>query len=117
MIVDRSLAIRIDGLFQPTGGTKPGRPASRTQTDLTMKRDIRRHLPENGMRRRPTDAGKAMPLNDVSVKNCASHFNHELILRRPYFKDKIVDMTQRQTRVGIAGQPHTDEDDGAQHID
>jgi len=36
MIVDRSLSIRIDGLFQPTGGTEPGWPASWTQADLTM---------------------------------------------------------------------------------
>jgi len=47
------MAIRIDGLFLPTGGTKPGRPASWIQADLTMKRVIRRHLPENGMHRRP----------------------------------------------------------------
>ena len=82
-----------------------------------MKRDVRRHLPENGMHRRPTDAGKVLPLNDASVKTGASRFNHELILGRSYFKEIIVAMAQRQSRVGINGRPRADEEDGVQHID
>jgi len=82
-----------------------------------MKRDLRRHLPENGMHRRPSNARTALPINDVSVKTGASRFNHELVLGRSYFKDKIVAMTKRQTRVSINGRPRADEGDGVQHID
>jgi len=82
-----------------------------------MKRDIRRHLPENGMRRRATDAGKVLPLNDESVKTGSSRFNHELITGCSYLKALIVAMAQRQNRVGINGRAGADEEDGLQHID
>jgi len=40
-----------------------------------------------------------------------------MILGRSCFKDKIVDVTQRHTRVGINGRPRAEEEDGVQHID
>jgi putative transposase len=40
-----------------------------------------------------------------------------MILGRSYFKDKIVAVTQRQTRVGINGRLRADEEDEVQHID
>ena len=43
--------------------------------------------------------------------------NHELVLGRSYFKDKIEAMTQRQTRMGISGRPRVEEEGGAYYID
>jgi len=65
----------------------------------------------------PTDAGKALPRNDVSVKTGAFRFNHEQVFGCPHLKNKIVSMTQRQTRVGINGRSRADEEDELQHID
>jgi len=41
--------------------------------------------------------------------------NHELVLGRSYFKDKIEEMTKRQTRLGIPGRPMIGED-GATYV-
>ena len=41
--------------------------------------------------------------------------NHELVLGRSYFKDKIEKMTKRQTRLGIPGRPMIGED-GATYV-
>ena len=38
--------------------------------------------------------------------------NHELVLGRSYFKDKIEEITQRQTRIGQAGRPRAEEVEG-----
>lgn len=43
--------------------------------------------------------------------------NHELVLGRSYFKDKIEVMTQRQTRMGISGRPRVEEEGGVYYID
>lgn len=43
--------------------------------------------------------------------------NHELVLGRSYFKDKIEAMTQRQTRMGIPGRPRVEEEGGVYYID
>lgn len=43
--------------------------------------------------------------------------NHELVLGRSYFKDKIEAMIERQTRLGIPGRPCVREDDGVYYID
>jgi putative transposase len=43
--------------------------------------------------------------------------NHELVLGRSYFKDKIKAMTQRQTRLGIPGRPRVEEEAGVYYID
>lgn len=36
--------------------------------------------------------------------------NHELVLGRSYFKDKIEEMTNRQTRLGLPGRPKIEEE-------
>ena len=41
--------------------------------------------------------------------------NHELVLGRSYFKDKIEEMTNRQTRLGIPGRPMIGEE-GAMYV-
>lgn len=38
--------------------------------------------------------------------------NHELVLGRSYFKDKIEKVTQRQTRMGLPGRPKIEEEEG-----
>jgi putative transposase len=43
--------------------------------------------------------------------------NHELVLGRSYFKDKIEAMTKRQTRLGIPGRPRVEEPVGVYYID
>jgi putative transposase len=43
--------------------------------------------------------------------------NHELVLGRSYFKDKIEAMTQRQTRLGLPGRPRVEEETGVYYID
>jgi putative transposase len=43
--------------------------------------------------------------------------NHELVLGRSYFKDKIEAMTQRQTRLGMPGRPRVEEEAGVYYID
>lgn len=43
--------------------------------------------------------------------------NHELVLGRSYFKDKIEAMTQRQTRLGVPGRPRVEEEAGVYYID
>jgi putative transposase len=43
--------------------------------------------------------------------------NHELVLGRSYFKDKIEAMTQRQTRLGLPGRPRVEEPAGVYYID
>jgi putative transposase len=37
--------------------------------------------------------------------------NHELVLGRSYFKDKIEEMTKRQTRMGQPGRPRVEEEE------
>jgi putative transposase len=43
--------------------------------------------------------------------------NHELVLGRSYFKDKIEAMTQRQTRLGVPGRPRAEEPAGVYYIE
>jgi putative transposase len=43
--------------------------------------------------------------------------NHELVLGRSYFKDKVAAMTERQTRLGTPGRPCVKEEDGVYYID
>lgn len=38
--------------------------------------------------------------------------NHELVLGQSYFKDKIEEMTKRQTRLGMPGRPRVEEEEG-----
>ena len=41
--------------------------------------------------------------------------NHELVLGRSYFKDKIEEITNRQTRLGVPGRPMIREE-GAMYV-
>ena len=41
--------------------------------------------------------------------------NHELVLGRSYFKDKVEEITNRQTRLGIPGRPMIGEE-GANYV-
>lgn len=43
--------------------------------------------------------------------------NHELVLGRSYFKDKIEEMTNRQTRMGLPGRPKVEEKAGVYLVD
>ena len=38
--------------------------------------------------------------------------NHELVLGRSYFKDKIEEITARQTRLGVPGRPRVEDEAG-----
>ena len=62
-------------------------------------RELFRHHMDNGLLHEIRDA-----------------LNHELVLGRSYFKDKIEAMTQRQTRMGIPGRPRVEEEDGVYYI-
>ena len=42
--------------------------------------------------------------------------NHELVLGRSYFKDKIEEITQRQTRIGQPGRPRVEEEEGVYFV-
>ena len=54
--------------------------------------------------------------NDV-LHEIREALNHELVLGRSYFKDKIEAMTERQTRLGLPGRPCVKEEDGVYYID
>jgi putative transposase len=43
--------------------------------------------------------------------------NHELVLGRSYFKDKIEAIAQRQTRLGLPGRPRVEDEAGVYYID
>lgn len=44
-------------------------------------------------------------MGNDAIHDIRDALNHELVLGRSYFKDKIETMTQRQTRLGKAGRP------------
>lgn len=54
--------------------------------------------------------------NDV-LHEIRETLNHELVLGRSYFKDKIERVTQRQARLGQPGRPRVEENDGVYLID
>jgi putative transposase len=56
-------------------------------------------------------------LDDILLHEIRDALNHELVLGRSYFKDKIEAMTQRQARLGIPGRPRVEEDGGVYYID
>lgn len=49
--------------------------------------------------------------NDV-LHEIRESLNHELVLGRSYFKDKIEEITKRQTRLGQRGRPRAEEEKG-----
>lgn len=56
-------------------------------------------------------------LDNALLHDIRDALNHELVLGRSYFKDKIEAMTQRQTRMGEPGRPRVEEDAGVYYID
>jgi len=55
---------------------------------------------------------KAFIQDDV-LDEIRSSLNHELVLGRSYFKDKIEEITSRQTRLGLPGRPKVEDEKGA----
>jgi putative transposase len=56
-------------------------------------------------------------LDNTLLHEIRDALNHELVLGRSYFKDKIEAMTQRQTRLGAPGRPRVEEEAGVYYID
>jgi putative transposase len=48
-------------------------------------------------------------LDDNVLQDIRDALNHELVLGRSYFKDRIEAMTKRQTRLGVSGRPRVEE--------
>jgi putative transposase len=42
--------------------------------------------------------------------------NHEIVLGRSYFKDKIEEITKRQTRIGKPGRPRVEEEKAIYYV-
>ncbi len=51
-------------------------------------------------------------LGKESLHEIRDSLNHELVLGRSYFKDKIEEMTKRQVRLGQPGRPRIEEEEG-----
>jgi putative transposase len=56
-------------------------------------------------------------LDDDLLHEIREAVNHELVLGRSYFKDRIEAMTQRQTRLGFPGRPRVEDEAGVYYID
>lgn len=56
-------------------------------------------------------------VDETQLHEIREALNHELVLGRSYFKDKIEAMTERQTRLGIPGRPRVEEEEGVYYID
>jgi putative transposase len=56
-------------------------------------------------------------LDNSMLHEIREALNHELVLGRSYFKDRIEAMTQRQSRLGIPGRPRVEEESGVYYID
>ncbi len=56
-------------------------------------------------------------LDNALLHEIREALNHELILGRSYFKDKIEAITQRQTRLGEPVRPRVEEEAGVYYID
>jgi len=53
-------------------------------------------------------------IDENIIHEIRASLNHELVFGRSYFKDKIEEITQRQTRLGQAGRPKV-EDEAAEY--
>jgi len=51
-------------------------------------------------------------LDETIISEIRDALNHELVIGRLYFKDKIDEITTRQTRLGIPGRPKVEESRG-----
>jgi len=55
-------------------------------------------------------------IDNDTLHEIRAALNHELVLGRSYFKDKIEEMTNRQTRSGVSGRPMIGEDDAVYFV-
>ena len=51
-------------------------------------------------------------VDDDTLHEIRETLNHELVLGRSYFKDKVEEITRRQTRAGKPGRPRVEEEQG-----
>lgn len=56
-------------------------------------------------------------VDDESLDDIRDALNHELVLGRSYFKDKIEAITNRQVRPGVPGRPRVEEGQASYFID
>ena len=54
--------------------------------------------------------------NDI-LHEIRDALNHEMVLGRSYFKDKIEEITKRQTRLGKPGRPRVEEEEAVYYVD
>ena len=52
-------------------------------------------------------------MNNATLVEIRDALNHEIVLGRSHFKDKIERITKRQTRLGKPGRPRVKEEEGA----
>lgn len=53
-----------------------------------------------------------MYLDDTSIHDIRNALNHEVVLGRSYFKDKVEEMTKRQTRINKPVEPRVEDEKG-----
>ena len=56
-------------------------------------------------------------MDNDTLHDVRESLNHELVLGRSYFKDKIEEITKRQTRIGKSGRPRVEEEEGLYLVD
>ena len=56
-------------------------------------------------------------MDNDTLHDVRESLNHELVLGRSYFKDKIEEITKRQTRIRKSGRPRVEEEDGVYLVD
>ena len=55
-------------------------------------------------------------MDNETLHEIRDSLNHELVLGRSYFKDKIEEITARQTRLGVPGRPRVEDEAGVYWI-
>ena len=87
------------------------RNAQKSDDELIDSHPIYMTLGEAGDERRHVYRGLFQRhLDDDTIHQIRDALNHELVLGRSYFKDKIEEITNRQTRLGLPGRPCVKED-------
>ena len=55
-------------------------------------------------------------VDNDTLHNIRTSLNHELVLGRSHFKDKVEALTNRQVRLGVPGRPYKVEDEQGVYI-
>ena len=55
-------------------------------------------------------------MDNETLHDIRKSLNHELVLGRSHFKDRIEEITKRQTRLGQPGRPRVEEEEGVYYI-